>query len=169
MTVRFKDSVFQRILDEDLASIADPAAALPDHNAEAQAFLRALPEEKRGYAYAPGKWTVGQVVGHLADAQLVFLGRILFIARGQGAALPGFDEDRWIVSSGHAGKSLAELRDLLARGAALAEALVQSLPAGAMDKEGEANGILITPSEILAYLIAHEKHHLRVIRERYLR
>jgi uncharacterized damage-inducible protein DinB len=167
MTTRFKDSVFHRILEEELATLGDPAAALPVHNAEVQAFLGGLPEAKRGFAYAPGKWTLGQVVGHLADAQLVFLGRILFIARGQDAALPGFDEDRWIVSSGHGEKSLAELRDLLARGAALAEALVKSLPPGALSREGVANGILITPSEVLAYLIAHEKHHLRVIRERY--
>lgn len=168
MATRFTDSAYYKILTEDLGGLADPVAALPAHSAEVQAFLRGLPEAKRGFAYAPGKWTIGEVVGHLADAQMVFLGRILFLARGQGAEMPGFDENLWVKSSGHGRMALADLRELHARGAALVETLVKGLSAEDLAREGVANGLLITPAELVSYLVAHERHHLKVIRGRYL-
>jgi uncharacterized damage-inducible protein DinB len=168
MATRFIDSAYYRILAEDLGGLADPVAALAAHSAEVQAFLRGLPEAKRGFAYAPGKWTLGEVVGHLADAQMVFLGRILFLARGHVGGLPGFDENLWVEASGHRRMALADLRELHARGAALVEALVRGLSAADLAREGVANGLLITPAELISYIVAHERHHLKVIRERYL-
>ncbi|HLP40208.1 MAG TPA: DinB family protein, partial [Fibrobacteria bacterium] len=76
-------------------------------------------------------------------------------------------EQAWIAASGHGDLSLAALRDLHGRGLALAEALVATLPPGALEREGNANGIDITAGEVLGYFIAHEQHHLQVLRERY--
>lgn len=166
--MRFKDSIFQRILAAELAALGDPVEALPGHFLAGRGFLGGLPEERRTYAYAPGKWTLAQVVGHVVDTQLVFLGRILFIARGQPAALPGFDEGTWVETSGHREKTLAELAALYGKGAAAMEALIGSLPAGALAREGNANGIEIRGEEVLAYLIAHEQHHFQILKSRYL-
>jgi uncharacterized damage-inducible protein DinB len=166
--MRFVDSPFHRILAEELAGLGDPVEALPRHQAGYLDFLAGIPETLVSHAYAPGKWTVGQVVGHLADTQLVFLGRILFIARGQKSALPGFDEASWAETSGHRGFSLARLREIHAAGAAAVAALVASLPPGTLALEGDANGVQIRVDEILCYLIAHERHHVKVLRERYL-
>lgn len=166
--MKFQESIFHRILAAELAELGDPAAALPGHFREGRAFVSGLPEARRSHAYAPGKWTVAQVVGHVVDTQLVFLGRILFIARGQPAALPSFDEGAWVETSGHREKSLMELAAIYERGTALLEALVASLPAGALAREGTANGIEIRGEEVLAYLIAHERHHFQVLKSRYL-
>jgi uncharacterized damage-inducible protein DinB len=165
--MRFTDSPFHRILADELAVLGDPVAELPRQRAGYLDFLSSLPESLASHAYAPGKWTVSQVVGHLADTQLVFLGRILFFARGQGTALPGFDEGTWVEASGHRGLSLARLREIHAAGSAAVAALVASLPPGALSREGEANGVRIRVDEILSYLIAHERHHVKVLRERY--
>jgi uncharacterized damage-inducible protein DinB len=166
--MRFADSPFHRILTEELAGLGDPVEALSGQQAGYLEFLAGIPEGLASHAYAPGKWTISQVVGHLADTQLVFLGRILFIARRQKTSLPGFDEASWVETSGHRGFSLARLREIHAAGAAAVYALVASLPPESLALEGEANGVQIRVDEILRYLIAHERHHVKVLRERYL-
>lgn len=78
--MRFADSPYRRMLAEEWAGVGDPLDALPRHQASYLEFLAGIPEGRATHAYAPVKWTVSQVAGHLADTQLVFPGRILFIA-----------------------------------------------------------------------------------------
>jgi uncharacterized damage-inducible protein DinB len=168
MTIPFRDSIFHQILADDLAKLGDPAAELAPHFATSQTFLEFLPEAKAHHAYAPGKWTVSQVIGHLLDTRAVFLSRLLYIARGESIPLPGFDEQLWVRTAAHDTLDLPALRALWKAGADLLTLTVRSLPAPSLDNSGNANGITITVREILLYLIAHEKHHLRILSERYL-
>lgn len=168
MATLFRDSIFQKILAEELSQLGDARQALAPHFDAMTRFLAALPEAKAAHAYAPGKWTVSEVIGHLLDTRLVFLNRLLYISRGEARPLPGFDEGLWVREAGHAALPFAALRDLHQAGAAFASATLASLPAGSFSRSGEANGVLITGEEILRYLIAHETHHLRVLRDRYL-
>ena len=67
------------------------------------ALLTAVPESRGSFAYAPGKWTLKDVLGHIADGERVFSYRALRIARGDEIPLPGFDENAWVPKAG-AGK-----------------------------------------------------------------
>ena len=166
--MKFIDSPYHALLKDDLPLILGGVAHLSVHFSESLAFLQTSPAARLGHAYAPGKWTIAQLIGHISDTQTVFLNRILYIARGQNVALYPFDEQIWIGSGGHDGLGRDALLDLYASGASHCRAVIESLPAGSLKREGLANQVEITVEEIVLYLMAHEKHHLRVIRERYL-
>jgi DinB family protein len=166
--MKFIDSPYHALLENDLPLIKGGVAHLPAHFSESLAFLQTIPAARLGHAYAPGKWTIAQLIGHLSDTQTVFLNRILYIARGQDVAHYPFDEQIWVGSGGHDGLGRDALLGLYASGSAHCQAVIESLPAGSLERQGLANQLEITVEEIALYLMAHEKHHLKVIRERYL-
>ena len=119
-------------------------------------------------AYAPGKWTPRQILGHLIDAEWVFAYRALRFSRNDGAHLSGMDEQAMMDGSCYArrdvGSLLDEYRHL--RGATLA--LFGGMAPEQLERVGRASTYQLTPAS-LAYVIAgHEAHHLQVLRERYL-
>ena len=124
--------------------------------------------ETRGdYRYAPGKWTVKEVIGHLSDTERVFTYRALRIGRGDATALPGFDDQSYVLQMQAEDLSLAgAVRDWQAVRAATLT-LFRNLPSAAWQRCGTASG---HPASVraLAYIIAgHTRHHLEVIDERY--
>ena len=74
----------------------DVLAALERQGEETFALFSALPEERGGYRYAPGKWAIKDLVTHLADAERVFAYRALRFARGDATPLAGFDEGDYV-------------------------------------------------------------------------
>ncbi len=132
-----------------------------------QRLLAGLSETQALQRYAPGKWSVKEVVGHLMDSERVFAYRALRFARADATALPGFDEQAW-VPAGH-----FDARPLLALAAELEQvrrgtlALFRSFDAATLARRGTASNHEISV-RALAYVIAgHERHHLRILRERY--
>jgi uncharacterized damage-inducible protein DinB len=166
--MKFRDSIYHSILKDDLALIRDGVQDLASHFASSLSFIQSIPAAKLGFAYAPGKWTLAQVIGHLSDTQTVFLNRILYISRGQSVALYPFDEQLWVARAGHDALGREKLLELYGSGAAHVKSVVAGLSPESLKREGVANGVEITVEEIILYLMAHEKHHLRVLRERYL-
>jgi hypothetical protein len=132
------------------------------------AFLRGLPESAGDARYAPGKWSVKEVVGHVSDTERIMAYRALRIARGDTTPLPGFEQDDY-VKTAHAGRRpLAALASELesVRNATLS--LFRSLDDDALLRRGLANKVEVTP-RALAYIIAgHERHHLEILRTRYV-
>ncbi|HWA16253.1 MAG TPA: DinB family protein [Gemmatimonadales bacterium] len=136
---------------------------------ESARLLEQLTETQAAYRYAPGKWSLREVIGHLCDAERIFAYRILCIARGETAPLPGFDEDSYARVSNVETRPMRAVTTEFAHIRAATIALVEGLDEAAIGRRGNANGKLITP-RALAYIIAgHERHHMGVIRERYLR
>jgi hypothetical protein len=166
--VKFKDSLYHTLLKDDLPLIPNVTRHLPAHFSESLSFLHSIPAAKLSHAYAPGKWTIAQLIGHLSDTQAVFLNRILYIARGEPVPLHPFDEQIWVRNGGHNGLGREALLSIYENGAAHLSAVIGALPQESLAKSGIANNVEITVEEIILYLMAHEKHHLRVIRERYL-
>lgn len=166
--MKFKDSIYHDILKDELASIQNGIEDLALHCDQSLRFIQAIPRSKIAFAYAPGKWTVAQVVGHLLDTRIVFLNRILYVARGEKIQLPPFDEQIWVENGGYSRLGLDELASIYSDGARLFQSMINALPPGSLDREGVANGITITVEEIVLYLMAHEMHHLNVVAERYL-
>jgi hypothetical protein len=135
---------------------------------ETIALLSGVREAKAVQAYAPGKWTLKEVIGHMCDAERVFSYRILSIGRGDPAQLPSFDENQWAPASNANARQTAALVLELASVRSATVQLVASLSEEAFLRRGTASGKLVSV-RALAYICAgHERHHLKIIRERYL-
>jgi len=145
----------------------DVLAHLAGQIAETRGALRGLPPERAALRYASGKWSVAEVVGHVADAERVFAYRALRIARGDETPLPGFDENAYTPAGRFDQRPIADLVDELTAVRAATLALFRGLPAEALARAGTASGHRVTV-RALAFLIAgHELHHRAVLHERY--
>ncbi|MFI5371976.1 MAG: DinB family protein [Candidatus Eisenbacteria bacterium] len=117
--------------------------------------------------YAEDKWTVTQVVQHVADAERVFAYRALRFARADTTSLPGWDETKWMP---YAGAERRTLDDALAEFATVRAAtlsLFRSLPPEATSRIGVANDAPVSVRALAWIIAGHELHHLVVLRERY--
>ena len=145
---------------------SDVLAVLRDQ-VEGFATALSVPEEKAGHRYAPGKWSVREVAGHVLDGERVFAYRALCIARGEKGSLPSFDEQEYMKPAPFERYSLAELLEewRALRGANLS--MLAHLDDAAWRRIGTANG-KPTSVRALAFVMAgHPDHHLAVLRERY--
>jgi DinB superfamily len=135
---------------------------------EITAVLDSLGEAKGNHAYGPGKWTIKEIVGHLADTERVMTYRLLSFARRDPNPLPSFDENAWVPPARFNDRTLASLvAELLAvRYASLA--LLGGLPAGVDANRGTASNREISVRALGHILYGHVAHHLGVIKERYL-
>jgi hypothetical protein len=143
-----------------------PVAALEAQRAEIAA-LRSLAEERGVHRYAEGKWSVKEVLGHLADAERVFGYRLLRIARADATPLAGFDENQWAAVAPHHGRPIGAVVDELLAVREATLALVRSLDGPALDRSTIANGKPITARAICWILAGHTHHHLHILHERY--
>ena len=80
----------------DLVESGDVLSTLSRQMAETQALLRSLPASVSTYRYAPGKWSVNEVIGHLIDSERIFAARALRFARNDATPLPGFEQDDYV-------------------------------------------------------------------------
>lgn len=151
------DSVTDNVIDQ----LARQARELP-------AFLESIPDEKAAHAYAPGKWTVKELLGHLIDTERIMTYRALCIARGETISLPGFDENAYVENSGYKSQ---DFRKLIAEFRVLREAnlyLFRSFGEEELSKTGTANNYNISVRALLFIIAGHINHHRKIITERYL-
>jgi hypothetical protein len=130
--------------------------------------LQNISDDRSRHRYAPGKWSIREVVNHVNDIERVFTFRALWFARGHDAPLPSFDENVG-ASAAHAddrpwSSLVDEFRAV--RGATLP--LFLNLPAEAWTRRGEASGKPITVRALAYATAGHVAHHMRLLRERYL-
>lgn len=157
----FYNAYIQTVEDDVIDELETQASAFPD-------FLRSLPPSKAGYAYAPGKWTLKQLLGHLIDTERIMTYRLLCIARNDITPLPGFDENHYVKNSGYSdsdfGKLIEEFEVL--RRANLY--LFRSLTEEELLRQGTANNYAISVRALLFIIAGHLNHHRKIITERYL-
>jgi len=131
-------------------------------------LLGARSEREGNFRYAPAKWSVKEVIGHLADSERIFAYRALRIARGDQTPLSGFEQDDYVKYGGFSERTLADLAEEFAEVRAATIALLNGLDEAAWQRRGVANKSEITV-RALAYIIAgHELHHRRILEEKYL-
>ena len=146
---------------------SDPVAVLESQGAATQSFLAGVSEEQSLFRYAPGKWSIREIVGHLADAERVFTYRAMRIGRGDETPMEGFDEDAYVSAATFDRLTLAELRDDLANVRRASLTLFRGLDPSVWNRRGVANNARVS-LRALAYIIpGHERHHIRVLKERY--
>jgi len=146
----------------------DILATLATQNQETLTLLRSLPEEKGAFRYAPEKWSIKELVGHLTDAERVFAHRALRFGRKDDTPLPGFDENDYVRHASFGEYTLADLCEGLESVRRATLFLFKHMPGEASLRKGKANNGEVTV-RALAYIIAgHELHHIDVLRTRYL-
>lgn len=146
----------------------DIVTSLKQNLAETLTFLRGIPESKLDFRYAPGKWSIREIVGHLSDGERVFQYRAWRFSRADTTPVPGFEENDYVANAPFARVSMS---DLIAEFEDLRRAsihLFENLDAEAMTRRGTANNAEISVRAIGFVLAGHVIHHMRVIRERYL-
>jgi uncharacterized damage-inducible protein DinB len=129
--------------------------------------LRSLPDAKANHQYDSGKWTVKEVIGHVADAERVFSYRLTRIARGDKTPLSGFDENNWAKTAPHRRRPIAEVVDEMIAIRRATLALVDSLDEQTVSNVGLANNNSVSARAICWIMAGHTKHHLDILTERY--
>jgi uncharacterized damage-inducible protein DinB len=127
-----------------------------------------IPEEKENFAYAEGKWTIKELIGHMIDSERIFGYRALCIARGEIKALPGFDEDDYVKEGYFNKRSLYDLAHEFSLVREANMAMYKSFSEEILNRKGTTNNYQVSVRAILFASIGHEKHHMKIIRERYL-
>lgn len=145
----------------------DVLETLVRQGAETAVRLGRLEARQELHRYAPDKWSVRQVVGHLSDAERVFAYRMLRFSRGDATPLPGFDENLYAAAAPHERTGLVELLGELAALRRSTVALLAQLDEAAWGRQGEANGRLVSVRALAWIVAGHELHHLAVLAERY--
>jgi hypothetical protein len=135
--------------------------------AEVERLLAPLDEAAAGFRYAPEKWSVKEVLGHLSDAERIFAYRLLRIARADATPLPGFDENAYVPPAEFDRRPLTDLLREFRAVRASTIALAEGLPAAAWERRGQASGKSVSTRALAYIMVGHVTHHLAVLRERY--
>ena len=146
----------------------DIVAALTEEGARTVELLRGLTELQGNYAYGEGKWSIKELVGHMNDTERIFSYRLLRFAREDTTALEGFDQDPYVASANFNGLTLTAITDEFAAIRQSTLCLLKNLDAAAWARQGVASDNPVSV-RALAYIIAgHERHHVAILKARYL-
>jgi hypothetical protein len=150
----------ERVPDGDLV------AMLREQVVETAAMLRRA-RDRADFAYAPGKWSIKQVVGHLSDVERVMAYRALWIARNDMTPLPGFDENAWVDQAKFERRTLDDLVDEFEVVRASTVQLGAHLDAEQFARRGTSNGNPMSVRALFYIIAGHERHHVALRRARY--
>jgi hypothetical protein len=132
------------------------------------ALLGGLTEEQGNYRYAPDKWSIKELVGHVSDTERIFAYRLLRFARNDKNALAGFEQDGYIVNAEFDSCRLSDLVKEFEYVRRSSLALLRHLPQAAWQRQGVASDNEVSVRALAYILAGHELHHLKVLSERYL-
>jgi len=145
----------------------DPVIACASQIEETAALVRGLSESDALYRYGRGKWSIKEVIGHLADTERIMAYRALRIARGDVTPLPSFDENTYVPIAKFDMRSLADLVGELRTVRAATLALLRTFDADAWRRRGIASGKPVSVRALGFMIPGHERHHVEVLRTRY--
>ena len=152
----------------DLVRHMDLSEALYNSGITTFELIKSIPEEKGEFRYAPGKWSIKELLNHVLDAERIFCYRALRFSRMDSTPLPGFEENDYAPNANAHARSLNAFADELARLRATTIDLFSSFTPEMLQQKGAANNSTISVIN-LGYVIAgHETHHRNILTERYL-
>jgi uncharacterized damage-inducible protein DinB len=153
---------------ESLVEETDIVSAMQKQLAEVENLFASISEEKGEFAYATGKWTIKELLGHLINGERVFSYRALRISRGDQTPLPGFDQDLLTDNGNFNSISFA---DLLKEYSHLCQANIiffQNLNDEAWERTGTVNDTPASVRAIAYNMVNHVRHHIDSLRFHYL-
>lgn len=132
------------------------------------AFLETIPAGRSEYAYAEGKWTIKEVVGHVLDTERIMAYRALRFARNDTKALPGFEQEDFVSNARFNARSLPSLAEEFVLLRKSNVALFNTFNETELNRRGLASDRLISVRAFLYIVAGHLNHHRNIIKERYL-
>lgn len=146
----------------------DIVAALRAQLDEVLALGRSIPAAQHTHRYAPGKWSVTEVFGHVVDLERAFGLRAMCFARKDPGPLPGVDEDPYVAAACFDERGLASLLEELEHLRRANLALFASFDEATLERRGTASGHVMSVRGMMYLTAGHAAHHFNVLRERYL-
>jgi uncharacterized damage-inducible protein DinB len=131
-------------------------------------LLKSLTEEQATYRYAPGKWSIKQIIGHITDHERIMTYRALRFSRKDKTALPGYDQDTFVDNSRFDEQPVSQLITDLENVRNASISFIQSLSKEQLALTGTAWKYELTVEEFLKATIGHELHHMEIIKQKYL-
>ena len=132
------------------------------------ALLETIGEEKASYRYAPGKWSIKQIVGHMTDHERIMTYRALRFSRKDTAQLPGYDQNLFVDNSRFDELSLQQLLTDFKNVRSATNSFIDGLSESQLNLKGVAWKYELTVEAFLKAAIGHELHHTHIIKDRYL-
>jgi hypothetical protein len=131
-------------------------------------LLSSINEAQAATSYAPGKWSIKELVGHVIDGERIFAYRALRFARGDQTPLSGFEQDDYVAGGNFGARRLTDLATEFEHVRKATLSLLGHLDEEAWQRSGVASDSPVSV-RALAYIMAgHEAHHMGILRERYL-
>jgi hypothetical protein len=152
-------------LVEDLDDIAEAMARQID---ETMTYYRGLSEAQAESRYAPGKWSIKEVIGHISDTERVMQYRALGVARGDATSFPPFEQDDYVKTAGHASRTWSSLLDELKCVRQSSIHLFRHFDEAALDRLGSVNNNPTSARGIGYVIVGHERHHLTILKDKYV-
>lgn len=150
------------------AKVPDILSALEDQCPEVIELFAGLPMALGDHRYAPGKWTIKEVLGHVIDSERVFAYRALSFARRERTPLPGFEQDDYVKVAGFGRRPMENLLAEFEHLRLSNLALFRSFDTEEWRAEGTANEVKFSVRALAYIIYGHAAHHLGVIQQRYL-
>jgi len=150
-----------------LVTDEDALSSLRDQFEDTLVLLRPLDETRSRHRYAPDKWSVKEVVGHLTDCERIFAYRALRIARADTTPIEGFDENTYVPAGRFDARPLDDLIEDYERVRDATLSLFNGLDEEALARRGTANGKSVSVRAIAWIIAGHELHHRGLLIDRY--
>ncbi|HEY0030382.1 MAG TPA: DinB family protein [Bacteroidia bacterium] len=141
---------------------------MQDQILDLQSLISNVPNDKEDHAYAAGKWTIKEVIGHIIDTERIMAYRAFRMSRKDKTQLSGFDENAFISNSNFNDRTLYDLAHEFALVRESNIALFKSFTEEMINEIGNANGKEISVRALLYIIVGHTIHHMNVVREKYL-
>jgi uncharacterized damage-inducible protein DinB len=133
-----------------------------------QEIVKQIPEAKGEYRYAPGKWSIKEVLCHMMDVERIFAYRALRFARNDKTPLSGFEENDYAPEANAHSRSIAVIGGELARLRQVNIDMYESFTAEMLKRSGMANRVEVSVLNLGYIMAGHDLHHRKVLHERYL-
>lgn len=160
------DAYYERYVS--LVEETDIVSALENQSDELRNLLADIAEEKSFHAYAEGKWTIKELVGHMIDGERIFAYRALRIGRADLTPLEGFEQDGYIENANFNERTLLELTEELSLLRRANNLFFKNLSDAAWLRVGTASDAPVSVRALAYIMVGHIRHHANILRERYL-
>jgi uncharacterized damage-inducible protein DinB len=160
-SVGYYHRYIDQVTDDDIAG------QLGGQLREVEKLFENVTDRDASARYAPGKWSIKEILGHLSDVERIFGYRLLRIARGDTTPMAGFDENAYVPTGRFDERPLPMLLAEFRAVRQSTAALIEGLPAEAWERRGVANNQSISARALAYVIVGHVTHHLRVLQERY--
>ena len=151
----------------DLVPSGDFLEILQEQRRELVDRLSGLSEEQAEFRYAPGKWSIKEVLGHVIDAERIFAYRLLRIARGDQTPLPGFEQEGYVKNGNFSSRKLCDLLEEFSAVRQSTVCMIRSLDQDAWHRRGTASQKEISVFALAFIIAGHERHHRILLEKNY--